>query len=209
MNKARVASLQECILGSLLLIAALISLVVASEAAKKREFSGKAEFLFCKKGNGGRWEVFDKWEAHDLSFKVSVIDIAIGKEFTSGGVWEGDTEKGRHISTRLSGPGKAKVNLTDGSVDVEIPFQITVEDKNLSDRFNATSETTEGAAGPIRGHRAVFDAAAHTLKIDLVGSKRVRVPAEIVDGTSNTRAGTEETTILVVARLRGTFKKTD
>ncbi len=185
----------------------IISLVLATEAAKKRDFKGQAEFWFCKKGSSGKWEVFDKWIARDLTFKVSVTDIATGKEFTSNGVWQGESEKGHHISTRLSRPGSAEVSLADGSVRVVVPFEVTIDGKSLRESFTATSGTTEGPTGPISGQRAVFDAAAHVLKINVVGSKPVRVPAEIVDGTSNTLVAAEQKTILVVARLEGEFKK--
>ena len=197
----------------------VVSLVFAAEAAKKRDFQGRGQFLFCKKGSDGHWEVFDKWTT-DLAFKVSVTDIAARKEFTSDGTWSGESEKGHRISVRLSGPGKAKVSLTEGTVDVEVPFAFTVDGKNLNESFRATSGTTDGETGPISGQRAVFDVAAHTLTIAVVGSKQIRVPFDLVDATSETRANQSTGStdqdknaaparILVVARLEGKFKASD
>jgi hypothetical protein len=203
----------------------IISLVFASEAAKKRTFQGRGEFLFCKKGSDGHWEVFDKWTP-DLTFKVSVTDIAARKEFTSDGTWSGQTEKGHRISVRLSGPGKAKVSLTEGTVEVEVPFAFIVDGKNLNESFKATNGTTDGANGPISGQRVVFDSATHTLSFAVVGSKQIRVPFDLVSGTSETRAdqskgsfdsdrngrravSSSNETIFVVARLEGKFKAGD
>lgn len=212
---------KRCAVVASIFVLLIVSLVFATEAAKKRTFQGRGQFLFCKKGSDGHWEVFDKWTP-DLTFKVSVTDIAARKEFTSDGTWSGESEKGHRISFRLSGPGKAKVSLTDGTVEVETPFAITIDGKNLNESFRATSGTTDGATGPINGERAVFDAAAHTLTFAVVGSKQVRLPFDLVDGTSETRADLSKgsadadknraalnQTILVVSRLEGKFRAGD
>jgi hypothetical protein len=211
-------TLKRCAVVASIFVLFVVSLVIATEAGKKRDFQGRGEFWFCKKTNDGKWEVFDKWKP-DLTFKVSVIDAA-RKEFTSEGTWSGETEKGHRISVRLSGTGRAKVNLIEGTVEVvDLPFAFTVDGKNLNESFKATSGTTEGATGPISGQRAVFDSAAHTLTFAVVGSKQVRVPSELVDSRSETRADQSKgsadpnknatQTILVVGRLEGKFKRGD
>jgi hypothetical protein len=209
MDKGRIKLLKKFSLLTPLIIGALISGIVANEAAKKRDFKGRAEFFFYRKAGAGRWEVFDKWVAPNLGFKVSVTDIATGKEFTSEGIWEGQSEKGHRISLRLSRAGTAQVSLGDGSVRVVVPFDITIDGRKLRESFTATSGTTDGPTGPISGQRAIFDAAEHTLKINVVGSKPIPLPTEILDGTSNTRSASDLTTVLVVARLEGAFKKAD
>lgn len=197
----------------------VVSLVIATEAGKKRDFQGRGEFWFCKKGNDGKWEVFDHWKP-DLTFKVSVTDVALRKDFTSGGTWSGATEKGHRISIRLPGIGKANVNLIEGTVEVtDLPFAFTVDGKNLNESFKATSGTIEGATGPISGERAVFDSAAHTLTFAVVGRKEVRVPTELVNRGSETRPDQSkgsgnsdkqaDQVILVVGRLEGKFKRSD
>ena len=208
------ATRKRCAVVASIFVLVVISLVFATEAGKKRSFQGRGEFLFCRRGSGGKWEVFDKWRP-ELTFKVSVTDIAARKEFTSDGTWSGETENGHRISIRLSGPGKAKVSLTEGTVEVEeLPFAFTVDGKNLNESFKATSGTTDGANGPITGQRAVFDSAARTLTFAVVGSKQVRVPAEFVNRTAEAR--TEQSkgsalieTILVVGRLEGKFQRSD
>jgi hypothetical protein len=212
---------KRCAAGASISVLLIVSLVFATEAGKKRTFHGRGEFLFCKKGGDGRWEVFDKWTP-DLTFKASVTDIAGRQEFTSDGTWSGESEKGHRISFRLSGTGKAKVSLTEGTVEVEVPFAITIDGKSLNESFKATSETTDGATGPISGKRAVIDSTARTLTFAVVGSKQVRVPFDLVNGTSETRADNSKgsadadnnrralnETILVVSRLEGKFRSGD
>jgi hypothetical protein len=162
----------------------LASLTVAKALFAKREFRGKAQLLFCKRSSTGQWEVFDKWSIPNLSFNLSAADVALGKEFTTTDVWEGRTEKGKRIRTRLSGAGKAKVTTAGNLVDlvVEVPFEITVEDKTFQQSFQATTGTAQGASGTLSGKRAILDSSDKSITTILVGSREVQVPTEIVKG---------------------------
>src|SRR5688572_7179214 len=91
---------------------AVFSIVCIAAATKKGDFRGQFEIKFFKKGPGGQWELADKWVSN-ASFRLSAVDIAFGKEFSTDSVWEGRTEKGRRVFARLSKHGTAKINLVD------------------------------------------------------------------------------------------------
>lgn len=159
--------------------------VAGASVTEKRDFRGRFEINFCRKTAGGGWEIADKWVS-DTSFSLSVADVATGKEFTANSVWQGRTEKGRFISARLARAGKTKVNLADGKIEVELPFEVTVDGKRFVETFRATTESTAGATGTITGRRAAFNQSARTLTFTVVGSKETRVPAELGLGSAGT-----------------------
>jgi hypothetical protein len=158
---------------------AALSIVCLTAVTKKRDFRGKFEIQFFKIGAGGQWELFDKWIS-TVSSRLSVADVVFGKEFTIDNAWEGRSEKGRQISARLSKPGKAKVNLTEGTLDVEIPFEVSIDGTKLNHTFAATTETVRGAFGTISGRRAVINESERSLTVTVVGSKEISIPAHLL-----------------------------
>jgi hypothetical protein len=173
-------------LALLTLTGLLLGMITAGAAVtEKRDFRGRFEISFYKKNAGGGWVVADKWIS-DVSFSLSVADVATGKEFTANSVWEGRTEKGRSISARLVRAGKTKVSLADGKIEVELPFEVTVDGKRFVETFKASIESTAGATGAINGRRAVFNQATKTVSLTVVGSKEIRLPAELGLGSAGT-----------------------
>jgi hypothetical protein len=156
---------------------AMSGIVCIAAVTKKGDFRGKFEIKFFKKGAGGQWEEADKWVSN-ASFRLSAVDLAFGKEFTTESVWEGRTEKGRQVFARLSRPGKAKIDFSEGTIQAEIALDVTVDGTKLSYTFTPQTGSVQGPFGTISGRRAVFNGSELTASV--VESKELKVPAHLL-----------------------------
>ncbi|MEW6127313.1 MAG: hypothetical protein AB1757_09755 [Acidobacteriota bacterium] len=187
------------------LMMAMFTLISANALFAKREFRGRAEIQFCKKTANGQWEVADRFIIPNLQFTLSVADVAFGKEFKTESIWEGTSEKGRRIRVSLNGLGKAKVNRSGNTADLEVdvPFNVTVDGHTFNQTFHATTGSAQGPSGILNGKRAEINPSANSIIAILIGVREVQVPVELIsDGTSNTKKpGKPTETILVVGTL--------
>ncbi len=164
------------------LMMALLTLISANALFAKREFRGRTEILFCKKAANGQWEVADKFIIPNLQFTLTVADLVFGKEFKTESVWEGKSEKGRRIRVALSGLCKAKVKRSGNSADLEVdvPFNVTVDGHTFNQTFHATTGSVQGVSGAITGKRAEINSNDNSATAILVGSKEVQIPIDLV-----------------------------
>jgi hypothetical protein len=165
------------------LIVTALSLAFAYVITKKRDFQGQATLRLCQKTADGRWKEIDKWTIPDLNLQLSVADAVSGaKQFTTTSDWQGTTDKGRKVVAKLARPGSVQLDLKTGKIQVDIPFDITVDGKKLPTTvFTASTGTAAGPNGPISGEAGQVNLAERSLKFKLVGSKEIRVQAELVE----------------------------
>jgi hypothetical protein len=166
-----------------MLIITALSLAFAYAITKKRDFRGTATLRLCQKTADGRWKEIDKWAIPDLNLQLSVADAVSGpKQFTTTSDWQGTTDKGRKVVARLARPGSVQIDVKTGKIQVEIPFDISVDGKKLPTTvFTASTGTATGPNGPISGEAGQVNLAERSLKFKLVGSKEIRVAAELVE----------------------------
>jgi hypothetical protein len=138
----------------------------------QRDFTGMVRIEVCKPDANGKWIIVDSIDA-PTSFSMNVVDLASEKEVTSKTVWAGKSAKGRKVSVRLLRAGKAAVDLKSGKIVLsQMPFEVTVDGQKEAMTYTLTTESAEGANGPINGKRAVIN--GNTATVALVGSTKIR-----------------------------------
>src|SRR5438046_5188555 len=128
-----------------------LGVLIAHSLAKKRTFTGDIQFEVCLK-KGGAYQVVDRLKLTRVSFDVSVADLATGKEVTTPITWEcPPTDQGRKVSTRLQRAAKAKFDPAQGTLELEVPFALTIDGQRADCLVKFTTESLATPNGLLTG----------------------------------------------------------
>lgn len=162
------------------LVLAVFSMLAASTAFKKREFTGNAVIQICAKDSSGKWQIVDDFTA-PLRFQFNIADVASNKGLSTDFAFSGRSKKGLSISARLKNGAIGNSDLTSGLVSLDLPLDITVDGKKAEAVFKFTTESAQGAAGNISGRRAKIDQAAKSAQLGMVSSVVIPNPGVVVN----------------------------
>lgn len=172
--------LKSVALAALVMVLTL-GVLVAHSLTKKRTFTGDIQFEVCLK-KGSAYQVIDKLKLTRVSFDVSVAELASGKEVTTPITWEcPPTEQGHKVSTRLSRPASAKFDPAQGSLQLEVPFALTIDGQRADCLVKFTTESLTTPTGSLTGKRAQISGRNATIALVGVGPIKSSRLAEILD----------------------------
>lgn len=185
--------MKKLVVPALLIVLVAFGMLVADSAAKKREFTGSIGVQVFEKDATGQWKLTDELNASGIRFVSSVAEVAAGKKNVSSDFnFTGTTKKGHSLTVRLKPGGKGDVDLTTGFLGLELPFSIAINGKNADSTLKMTTDSVQGANGPVNGRRAKINKDAHSADLALVGSVTIQSPIFISGGTSFTPATADQ-----------------
>lgn len=171
-----------------------LGVMVADTVTKQRDASGQLEVILCKPDGKGGWKVVDKVkDSINLSVTVAQLAAASSKQIDSKHNWTARSENGRQISVRLARAGKVNLNLTSGLLELDLPFEFTIDGKRSVADAHITTGSLQTPLGSLSGKRA--ELRERTLSADLIGLAKLRGgniflpdtkrPAEVGKGSSS------------------------
>ena len=142
--------------------------LLLAEAGKQREATTNVTIEICKKGPNGQWEIIDRAKA-PANFTASILDLASGKELTSNVNWSAKTEKGTQLNVKLARAVKVKLDATRGLLELDTPFAVTANGKQVALTSKLTTESLSTPIGQLVGKKAALNVSAKTLTAGVVG----------------------------------------
>src|SRR5581483_4443027 len=132
-------------------LAALVgfTVLVADTVTKQREATTEVILELRAKG--------------PANFTASIAEIASGKELTTGHNWTARSEKGRTINVRLAGPAKVRLDVTSGLLQLDAPFDVTVDGKKFRLNQKLSTESASAPVGQISGKKAQVNVSERSL----------------------------------------------
>ncbi|HZS07051.1 MAG TPA: hypothetical protein VFD58_19600 [Blastocatellia bacterium] len=158
-------------------LAALVgfTVLVADTVTKQREATTEVILELHQKGPGGAWRVIDRAKG-PANFTASIAEIASGKELTTGHNWTARSEKGRTINVRLAGPAKVRLDVTSGLLQLDAPFDVTVDGKKFRLNQKLSTESASAPVGQISGKKAQVNVSERSLTAEVAGFSSIRQP---------------------------------
>lgn len=161
--------------------------LIADTVSKQRDATTNVTLEICKKGANGQWDIIDRAKA-PANFTASVMDLASGKELTSNVNWSAKTEKGTALNVKLGRGVKVNLNPQRGLLELDTPFEISVNGKKMMLVTKLTTESISTPIGQLVGKRADLNIQAKTLTAGVVGfgsTKQRDVIDEILRGVES------------------------
>jgi len=176
--------------------------LVADTVSKQRDANGRLEISLCEPDGKGGWKVIDK-ARDNLSLSVSVAQLAAGasKQIESKYVWTARSEKGRQFSVRVARSGNVSLDLTSGSLNLDVPFEVTVDGRKAVTEARLTTGSLPTPLGSISGKRADLQNGA--LSAELVGVARLRA---VLIWPEDVKKSNEEFVVIIRAAGKATAR---
>ena len=195
-------------LGLVLVLVSVLGWRVFEAVTAERSFEGRISAQGIRKLPDGKSELIEEFQNSAINFRMSVAELARGKQVTTNWVLNGKTAKGRPVTVRLARPGGADVNLQAGTVALRLPLEFDVGGKKFQKEVTlSTEQSVSGPSGIVRGKRASIQNGVAPVAVvgELVELSELadQIAAGQSPGAAEQRVGAAEQRAGVAGRVQG------
>jgi len=172
------------IFGLLLVAIAIVTkagLVFAAAVTRPMEVEVRTHIKILKKNPKGKWVRVDEVGPTNARFNASLLEMANGKNITSGFVFRTTSKKGKPYSARLLDKAEVNLNPVTGQLNAKLTYEVKYDGMTARVPAQITTESRSTPSGRMNGARVKGLLGKNKTSMTVVSANTMSIP-----GSSNT-----------------------